>query len=56
MEKEYLLLNEICDEYRVTLVYVRKVVSSHIVKAKKHGRNYIVKRSDWENFFNSKED
>ena len=55
MEKEYLLLSEICDEYRVTLVYVRKVVSNHIVKAKKHGRNYIVKRSDWENFFNSKE-
>ena len=55
MEKEYLLLNEICDEYRVTLVYVRKVVSSHIVKAKKHGRNYIVKRSDWERFFLSRE-
>lgn len=46
MKKEYLLLNKICDEYRVTLVYVRKVVSSHIVKTKKHGRNYIVKISD----------
>ena len=55
MEKEYLLLHEICDEYRVTLVYVRKDITNHIVKAKKHGRNYIVKRSDWENFFNSKE-
>lgn len=55
MEKEYLLTHEISDEYRVTLIYVRKVIREHKVKALKHGRDYIVKRSDWEKFFSSKE-
>lgn len=55
MEKEYLLTHEISDKYRVTLIYVRKVIREHKVKALKHGRDYIVKRSDWENFFSSKE-
>lgn len=55
MEKDYLLTNEISDKYRVTLIYVRKVTREHKVKALKHGRNYIVKRSDWERFFLSRE-
>lgn len=55
MEKDYLLTNEISDEYRVTLIYVRKVIREHKVKALKHGRDYIVKRGDWERFFLSRE-
>mgnify|MGYP004449580997 FL=1 len=55
MEKDYLLTNEISDEYRVTLIYVRKVIREHKVKALKHGRDYIVRRSDWERFFLSGE-
>ena len=55
MEKEYLLTNETSEEYWVTLFYVRKVIRKHKVKALKHGRDYIVKRSDWEKFFSSKE-
>lgn len=55
MEKEYLLTNEISEDYRVTLIYVRNVIREHKVKALKHGRDYIVKRSDWEKFFSSKE-
>lgn len=55
MEKEYLLTNEISDEYRVTLIYVRKVIREHMAKALKHGRDYIVKRNDWEKFHLSRE-
>ena len=55
MEKDYLLTNEISEEYWVTLFYVRKVIRKHKVKALKHGRDYIVKRSDWERFFLSRE-
>lgn len=55
MTDEYLLANEISETYRVTLVYVRKVIRERKVKAIKHGRDYIVKRSDWEKFFTSKE-
>lgn len=55
MEKEYLYASEISETYRVALVYVRRVIREHKVKAIKHGRDYIVKRSDWEKFFTSKE-
>lgn len=55
MEKDYLFTNEISDEYRVTLIYVRKVLREHKVKSLKHGRDYIVKRSYWERFFISRE-
>lgn len=55
MEEEYLLSNEINNIYRVILVYVRKVIRKHKVKAIKHRRDYIVKRSNRENFFSSKE-
>lgn len=41
MEKDYLLTNEISDEHRVTLIYFRKVIREHKVKALKHGRDYI---------------
>ena len=55
MEKEYLYASEISETYRVTLVYVRRVIREHKVKAIKRGRDYIVKKSDWEKFFTSKE-
>ena len=55
MVEDYLLTNQISDEYSVTLIYVRKFIREHKVKALKHGRDYIVKRSDWERFFLSRE-
>ena len=55
MVEDYLLTNQISDEYSVTLIYVRNFIREHKVKALKHGRDYIVKRSDWERFFLSRE-
>ena len=55
MVEDYLLTHYISDEYSVTLIYVRKFIREHKVKALKHGRDYIVKRSDWERFFLSRE-
>lgn len=55
MDDELLLVEEICDKYRVTLIYVRKLIREHKIKSVKHGRTYIVRKDEWEKYFYSKE-